>query len=145
MTNILQLDIRLDIDQSTIISVNLKYIGDLKQFYSTPVDSTTPYEALRKIDLPKNLHIQQDYHRFHPGEMSHGIYRTVMLFFQRPSVCTAIKFFFLQILTRCLTAKQRFRKAPPSLLVWNIRRNILDIRRTIHGWTSRWRSKELLL
>ncbi|EGI57882.1 hypothetical protein G5I_14069, partial [Acromyrmex echinatior] len=47
-------------------NVNLKYIGDLKQFYSTPIDNTTPYEALRKMDLPKNLHIQQDYHRFHP-------------------------------------------------------------------------------
>ncbi|KYN00108.1 39S ribosomal protein L50, mitochondrial [Cyphomyrmex costatus] len=44
----------------------IESIGDLKQFYSTPVESTTPYEALRKIDLPKNLHIQQDYHRFHP-------------------------------------------------------------------------------
>lgn len=55
--------------------MNLACVGDLKKFYSTPVDSTTPYEALRKIDLPKNLHIQQDYHRFHPGEMSRGIYR----------------------------------------------------------------------
>ncbi|XP_018349586.1 PREDICTED: 39S ribosomal protein L50, mitochondrial isoform X2 [Trachymyrmex septentrionalis] len=44
----------------------IESIEDLKQFYSTPVDSTTPYEALRRIDLPKNLHIQQDYHRFHP-------------------------------------------------------------------------------
>lgn len=50
------------------ISVNLACVGDLKRFYSTSVDSTTPYEALSKIDLPKNLHIQQDYHRFHPGE-----------------------------------------------------------------------------
>ncbi|XP_071564311.1 uncharacterized protein Mrpl50 [Temnothorax nylanderi] len=44
----------------------IESIGDLKRFYSTPVSSTTPYEALRKVDLPKNLHIQQDYHRFHP-------------------------------------------------------------------------------
>lgn len=44
----------------------IESIGDLKRFYSTPVDSRTPYEALGKIDLPKNLHIQQDYHRFHP-------------------------------------------------------------------------------
>ncbi|XP_011630615.1 39S ribosomal protein L50, mitochondrial [Pogonomyrmex barbatus] len=45
----------------------IESIRDLKQFYSTPVDSTTPYEALGKMDLPKNLHIQQDYHRFHPN------------------------------------------------------------------------------
>ncbi|XP_018361739.1 PREDICTED: 39S ribosomal protein L50, mitochondrial isoform X1 [Trachymyrmex cornetzi] len=44
----------------------IESIGDLKQFYSTSVDSTTPYEALSRIDLPKNLHIQQNYHRFHP-------------------------------------------------------------------------------
>ncbi|KAG5312391.1 RM50 protein, partial [Acromyrmex insinuator] len=44
----------------------IESIGDLKQFYSTPIDNTTPYEALRRMDLPKNLHIQQDYHRFHP-------------------------------------------------------------------------------
>ncbi|XP_012233197.1 large ribosomal subunit protein mL50 [Linepithema humile] len=41
-------------------------IEDLKRFYTTSVDTATPYEALRKLDLPKNLHIQQDYHRFHP-------------------------------------------------------------------------------
>lgn len=34
----------------------------------TPVDNTTPYETLSRIDLPKNLHVQQEYHRFHPGE-----------------------------------------------------------------------------
>ncbi|KAL0121014.1 hypothetical protein PUN28_008623 [Cardiocondyla obscurior] len=44
----------------------IENIGDLKRFYLTPVESTTPYEALRKIDLPKNLHVQQDYYRFHP-------------------------------------------------------------------------------
>ncbi|XP_025991979.1 uncharacterized protein LOC105202721 isoform X2 [Solenopsis invicta] len=44
----------------------IETVGDLKRFYSTPVDNTTPYEALGKIDLPKNLHILQNYHRFHP-------------------------------------------------------------------------------
>ncbi|XP_029668959.1 39S ribosomal protein L50, mitochondrial isoform X2 [Formica exsecta] len=41
-------------------------IDDLKQFYTTSVDTKTPYEALSRIDLPKNLHVQQEYHRFHP-------------------------------------------------------------------------------
>ncbi|XP_020287255.1 39S ribosomal protein L50, mitochondrial [Pseudomyrmex gracilis] len=44
----------------------IENIGDLKQFYSTSVDTTTPYDALRRMDLPKNLHIQYEYHRFHP-------------------------------------------------------------------------------
>jgi len=63
--------------------MNLACVGDLKRFYSTPVDSMTPYEALRKVDLPKNLHIQQDYHRFHPGETSREIYTIAALFLQR--------------------------------------------------------------
>lgn len=57
-----------------IIECRMNLAGDLKQFYQTPLDNTTPYEALRKIDLPKNLHIQQNYHRFHPGEYSLIIY-----------------------------------------------------------------------
>ncbi|XP_050446163.1 39S ribosomal protein L50, mitochondrial [Cataglyphis hispanica] len=44
----------------------IESIDDLKQFYTTPVDIKTPYEALGRIDLPKNLHVQQEYHRFHP-------------------------------------------------------------------------------
>ncbi|XP_072765137.1 large ribosomal subunit protein mL50 isoform X2 [Anoplolepis gracilipes] len=44
----------------------IENIEDLKQFYTTPVDNTTPYEALGRIDLPPNLHVQQEYHRFHP-------------------------------------------------------------------------------
>ncbi|EFN86349.1 uncharacterized protein LOC105181554 [Harpegnathos saltator] len=44
----------------------IENIGDLKQFYRTPVDSATPYEALANMQLPENLHVQQEYHRFHP-------------------------------------------------------------------------------
>lgn len=46
----------------------MKFVaGDLIEFYKTPVDTTTPLDALKKMDLPKNLHVQQDYVRFHPG------------------------------------------------------------------------------
>lgn len=58
----------------------MSHIEDLKRFYTTSVDTTTPYEALRKLDLPKNLHIQQDYHRFHPGEASFKIYRIIITY-----------------------------------------------------------------
>lgn len=44
----------------------IESIKDLKQFYTTLVDNTTPYETLGRLDLPKNLHVQQEYHRFHP-------------------------------------------------------------------------------
>lgn len=43
------------------------FSGDLVEFYKTPVDTNTPFQALKKMDLPKNLHVQKDYVRFHPG------------------------------------------------------------------------------
>lgn len=50
--------------------MRLNFAGDLRQFYLTPVDCTTPYEALSGMQLPENLHVQQEYIRFHPGEIS---------------------------------------------------------------------------
>ncbi|XP_014479226.1 PREDICTED: uncharacterized protein LOC106746756 [Dinoponera quadriceps] len=44
----------------------IENIGDLRQFYLTPVDSATPYEALGRMKLPENLYVQKEYHRFHP-------------------------------------------------------------------------------
>lgn len=39
----------------------------MKNFYTTPIDTTVPYDTLKNMDdLPPNLHIQTDYHRFHP-------------------------------------------------------------------------------
>ncbi|XP_022819793.1 39S ribosomal protein L50, mitochondrial [Spodoptera litura] len=43
-------------------------VADLKQFYKTPVDTATPFEALKRMELPKNLHVQPDYVRFHPDK-----------------------------------------------------------------------------
>ncbi|KAI4499526.1 hypothetical protein M0802_005422 [Mischocyttarus mexicanus] len=44
----------------------IETVGDLKEFYRNAVDVATPLESLRRIQLPKNLHIQYEYHRFHP-------------------------------------------------------------------------------
>ncbi|XP_054732400.1 39S ribosomal protein L50, mitochondrial isoform X1 [Anastrepha obliqua] len=44
----------------------LQSIGDVIQFYETPVNTTIPYDALKNADLPENLHIQYEYLRFHP-------------------------------------------------------------------------------
>ncbi|KAK9710574.1 Ribosomal subunit 39S [Popillia japonica] len=41
-------------------------VEDLCKFYETPVSATVPLDKLRTMDLPKNLHIQYEYHRFHP-------------------------------------------------------------------------------
>lgn len=40
---------------------------DILKFYKTPVNITIPLDMMKNVDLPKNLHIQYEYHRFHPG------------------------------------------------------------------------------
>ena len=44
----------------------IETIQDVTYFYSTRVKTTTPYDDLKNADLPPNLHVQQDYVRFHP-------------------------------------------------------------------------------
>ncbi|XP_017063409.1 39S ribosomal protein L50, mitochondrial [Drosophila eugracilis] len=44
----------------------LRTISDVIAFYETPVDTTVPYDALKRVELPENLHIQYEYLRFNP-------------------------------------------------------------------------------
>ncbi|KAH8362823.1 hypothetical protein KR084_001353, partial [Drosophila pseudotakahashii] len=44
----------------------LRTIGDVIAFYQTSVDTTVPLDALKRIELPENLHIQYEYVRFNP-------------------------------------------------------------------------------
>ncbi|CAB3221332.1 unnamed protein product [Arctia plantaginis] len=53
-----------DVPNSRLHSI--ESVDDLQDFYSTPVDKATPFEALKRMDLPKNLHVQPDVVRFHP-------------------------------------------------------------------------------
>ncbi|KOB78972.1 Uncharacterized protein OBRU01_01431 [Operophtera brumata] len=46
----------------------IETVDDLKSFYMTPVDTKTPFDALTKMELPKNLHVQENYVRFHPDK-----------------------------------------------------------------------------
>ncbi|XP_045490872.1 39S ribosomal protein L50, mitochondrial [Colias croceus] len=46
----------------------IETVDDLLDFYETPVDVCTPFDALKKMELPKNLHVQGDYVRFHPDK-----------------------------------------------------------------------------
>ncbi|XP_046744741.1 39S ribosomal protein L50, mitochondrial [Diprion similis] len=41
-------------------------IADLRKFYLTPINATVPLDAMRDQNLPENLHIQYEYHRFVP-------------------------------------------------------------------------------
>lgn len=52
-----------------LIVINLYiFAADITKFYSTPVNVTTPLDSLKTADLPPNLNIQYEYHRFHPGK-----------------------------------------------------------------------------
>lgn len=44
----------------------IKTVQDVIEFYQTPVDTATPLEKFKRVDLPENLHIQYEYKRFHP-------------------------------------------------------------------------------
>ncbi|XP_063984100.1 large ribosomal subunit protein mL50 [Diachasmimorpha longicaudata] len=45
----------------------IETIGDVRNFYMTPIDTSLPFDQVRKTELPKNLHIQYEYNRFHPA------------------------------------------------------------------------------
>lgn len=44
----------------------LRTLSDVIAFYETPVDTTVPLDALKRVELPENLHIQYEYLRFNP-------------------------------------------------------------------------------
>ncbi|KAF5270675.1 hypothetical protein FQA39_LY01413 [Lamprigera yunnana] len=44
----------------------METIGDVIQFYTTAISTITPYENLKNLELPPNLHVEYEYHRFHP-------------------------------------------------------------------------------
>lgn len=71
---------------SARFSVHLFYmyfvLGELKNFYLTPVSTTTPLEKLRTMDLPENLHVQYEPIRFHPGNKIHKLAGFFYLFSQ---------------------------------------------------------------
>lgn len=44
----------------------IESVDDTLEFYETQVDTTLPLDALKTVELPENLYIQQEYIRFHP-------------------------------------------------------------------------------
>lgn len=49
----------------------IETLKDVAEFYATAIDVRTPLDKMRTMDLPENLHVQFEYHRFHPGENYH--------------------------------------------------------------------------
>ncbi|XP_034943512.1 uncharacterized protein mRpL50 [Chelonus insularis] len=48
------------------ILYEIQTISDVEKFYKTPINTNSPMNEITKIELPQNLHILENYHRFHP-------------------------------------------------------------------------------
>lgn len=44
-------------------------LKDVVKFYKTTIDKRTPLDKMKSMELPENLHVQFEYHRFHPGKV----------------------------------------------------------------------------
>lgn len=42
------------------------HLGDVQEFYKEAIDVRVPLDKLKDIELPKNISVQYEYHRFHP-------------------------------------------------------------------------------
>ncbi|XP_055841737.1 uncharacterized protein LOC129908924 [Episyrphus balteatus] len=57
-------DFKHSVPNSQVHEINT--VADVIEFYKSSVDTTVPFDALKKADLPPNLHIQYEYLRFNP-------------------------------------------------------------------------------
>lgn len=65
-------------------------IDDILQFYKTPVDKTAPLDAMKSMKLPENLHVQTEYHRFHPE--TDTMFGGISAFPGRSTIVTGLKY-----------------------------------------------------
>ncbi|XP_072944043.1 large ribosomal subunit protein mL50 [Epargyreus clarus] len=68
---------------------SIETVDNLLEFYETPVDVHTPFDALKKMELPKNLHIQEDYVRFHPDKDT--LFNGVSAYPRNSTIVTGLK------------------------------------------------------
>ena len=75
------------------VTIQLSFIfgfaGSIKCFYKEEVDTRVPLERFKSIELPPNLSIQYDYHRFHPETDTK--FNGVSAFPQRPTIISGLK------------------------------------------------------
>jgi large subunit ribosomal protein L50 len=65
-------------------------VGDVVKYFNVEVKDTSVLEDLTKLDLPKNLHMNLEYIRFHPE--TDKIYSGVTAFPGRATKVTSIKY-----------------------------------------------------
>ncbi|KAJ8927262.1 hypothetical protein NQ314_020313 [Rhamnusium bicolor] len=69
---------------------DIETLGDVKFFYKTPVDTRTPLDKMRNMNLPENLHIQFEYHRFHPD--TDTAFGGITAFNESSTIVTGLKY-----------------------------------------------------
>ncbi|XP_069668637.1 uncharacterized protein mRpL50 [Periplaneta americana] len=63
---------------------------DVVEFYKTPVHKIAPLDAMKNMDLPENLHIQTEYHRFHPE--TDTLFKGISAFPRSSTIVTSIRY-----------------------------------------------------
>nr|CAD7608991.1 unnamed protein product [Timema genevievae] len=76
--------------QFTLYSAATAQRGDVIEYYQTPVNAKTPLDALKNIELPPNLHIQHEYHRFHPD--TDTMFGGISVFTKSSTIVTGLKY-----------------------------------------------------
>lgn len=67
----------------------IETLEDVVRFYASPVDTRTPLDKMRSVELPKNLHVQFEYHRWHPDDEMFG---GVTAFPESSTIVTGLKY-----------------------------------------------------
>ncbi|XP_046447688.1 39S ribosomal protein L50, mitochondrial-like [Daphnia pulex] len=63
---------------------------DIRDFYLQEIDTRVPLDKFKSIELPPNVSIQYDYHRFHPDtDTMHG---GISAFPRRSTIVTGLKY-----------------------------------------------------
>lgn len=65
-------------------------LDQVKEFYKAAVDPRVPLDKFKSIELPPNLSIQYDYHRFHPE--TDTMFGGVSAFPQRSTIVTGLTY-----------------------------------------------------
>ncbi|KAG5900633.1 hypothetical protein JTB14_005910 [Gonioctena quinquepunctata] len=68
---------------------HLETLRDVKIFYKSPIDTTTPLDKMKHMELPENVHVQFDYVRFNPKSDAFG---GVTAFPESSTIVTGLKY-----------------------------------------------------
>ncbi|XP_045173417.2 39S ribosomal protein L50, mitochondrial-like isoform X2 [Mercenaria mercenaria] len=80
----------LDHEVPSVDLNDIETVEDVVKFFNIEVKDTSVLEDLTKLDLPKNLHMNLEYIRFHPD--TDKIYDGITAFPGRPTIVTSIKY-----------------------------------------------------